>query len=102
MRNDMLKNISMKNYSYLLEKENETLKRKISRLENERDRAVAEKLRMSELLEKYKGEYESLIADTKKLIEKQRESEKVLDGIVDGMRGELSQFLQNTQNIAKK
>lgn len=93
MRNDMLKNISMKNYSYLLEKENETLKRKISRLENERDRAVAEKLRMSELLEKYKGEYESLIADTKKLIEKQRESEKVLDGIVDGMRGELERVV---------
>lgn len=98
----MLKNINMKNYSYLLEKENETLKRKISHLENERDRAITEKVRMSELLEKYKGEYEALIADTKKLIEKQRESEKVLDGIVDGMRGEISQFLQNTQNIAKK
>lgn len=89
----MLKNKSMKNYSYLLEKENETLKRKISHLENERDRAVTEKLRMSELLERYKGEYESLIADTKKLIEKQRESEKVLDGIVDGMRGELDRVM---------
>lgn len=88
----MFKNINMKNYSYLLEKENETLKRKISHLENERDRAITEKLRMSELLEKYKGEYESLIADTKKLIEKQRESEKVLDGIVDRMKDELSQM----------
>ncbi len=89
----MLKNINMKNYSYLLEKENETLKRKISHLENERDRAVLEKVRMSELLEKYKGEYEALIADTKKLIEKQRESEKVLDGIVEGMRGELDRVV---------
>lgn len=89
----MLKNKSMKNYSYLLEKENETLKRKISHLENERDRAITEKVRMSELLEKYKGEYEALIADTKKLIEKQRESEKVLDGIVDGMRGELDRVV---------
>lgn len=91
----------MKNYSYLLEKENESLKRKISRLENERDRAITDKVRMNELLEKYKGEYESLIADTKKLIEKQRESEKVMDGIVDGMRGELSQLLQNTQIVTK-
>lgn len=89
----MLKNISMKNYRYLLEKENETLKRKISHLENERDRAITEKLRMSELLERYKGEYEALIADTKKLIEKQRESEKVVDGIVDGMRGELERVV---------
>lgn len=89
----MLKNINMKNYSYLLEKENETLKRKISHLENERDRAVLEKERMSELLEKYKGEYEALIADTKKLIEKQRESEKVLDGIAAGMRGELKRAM---------
>lgn len=83
----------MKNYSYLLEKENETLKRKITHLENERDRAVLEKERMSELLDQYKGEYEALIADARKLIEKQRESEKVLDGIVDGMRGELDRVV---------
>lgn len=95
----MLKNISMKNYRYLLEKENETLKRKISRLENERDRAVTEKLRMSELLEKYKGEYESLIADTKKLIEKQRESEKVLDGIVDSCENQLEQLMNENVNV---
>lgn len=85
----MLKNISMKNYSYLLEKENETLKRKITHLENERDRAVLEKERMSELLDQYKGDYEKLIADARELIEKQKESEKVMDRIAAGMRGEL-------------
>lgn len=89
----------MKNYSYLLEKENETLKRKISHLENERDRAVLEKERMSELLEKYKGEYEALIADTKKLIEKQRESEKVLDGIVDSCENQLEQLMNENVNV---
>lgn len=87
------KSINIKNYSYLLEKENETLKRKIAQLENERDRAVAEKVRMSELLEKYKGEYEALIADAKKLIVRQMESEKVLDGFVDGMRDELDRVM---------
>lgn len=94
-RNDMFikKNINIKNYSHLLEQENETLKRKISRLENERDRAVAEKVRMSELLEKYKGEYEALIADARKLIGKQMESEKVLDGIVEGMKDELDRVM---------
>lgn len=92
----MFRNISIKNYSHLLEQENEALKRKISRLENERDRAITEKVRMSELLEKYKGEYEALIADTKKLIGKQRESEKVVDGIMARMRDELSQMLQGT------
>lgn len=89
----------MKNYSYLLEKENETLKRKISRLENERDRAVTEKLRMSELLERYKGEYEALIADARKLIEKQRESEKVLDGIVDSCENQLEQLMNENVNV---
>ncbi len=95
----MLKNISMKNYSYLLEKENESLKRKISRLENERDRAITEKVRMNELLEKYKGEYESLIAETKKLIEKQRESEKVMDGIVDSCENQLEQLMNENVNV---
>ncbi len=89
----MLKNISMKNYSYLLEKENETLKRKITHLENERDRAVLEKERMSELLDQYKGDYEKLIADARELIEKQKESEKVVDRIAAGMRGELKRAM---------
>lgn len=89
----------MKNYSYLLEKENESLKRKISRLENERDRAITEKVRMNELLEKYKGEYESLIAETKKLIEKQRESEKVMDGIVDSCENQLEQLMNENVNV---
>ena len=89
----MLKNINMKNYSYLLEKENETLKRKITHLENERDRAVLEKERMSELLDQYKGEYEKLIADARDLIEKLRESENVVDKIASGMRGELKRAM---------
>ena len=89
----MLKNINMKNYSYLLEKENETLKRKITHLENERDRAVLEKERMSELLDQYKGDYEKLIADARELIEKQKESEKVVDRIAAGMRGELKRAM---------
>lgn len=89
----MLKNINMKNYSYLLEKENETLKRKITHLENERDRAVLEKERMSELLDQYKGEYEKLIADARELIEKLRESENVVDKIASGMRGELKRAM---------
>lgn len=95
--NDMFrnKNINMKNYSHLLEQENETLKYKISRLENERDRAVAEKVRMSELLEKYKGEYEALIADAKTLSDKQKKSMFMIDCIAEKYKDEIDSVVRN-------
>lgn len=48
---------------------------------------------MKELLDWYKGEYEVLIADAKKLVGRQSESEKVVDGIVEGMRRELKRAM---------
>lgn len=87
------KNIDVKNYNGLLEKENKSLKQKISLLENERDRAIAEKDKMRELLDKYRAEYESLIADAKKLIEKQKDAEAAMDRIVDSCKNELERMI---------
>lgn len=59
-------------YIKLLKDENEKLYRKIPQLQKDLDHAIAAKEKSSALLNKYKSEYESLIADAKKLMEKQK------------------------------
>ncbi len=83
------KKVNVQHYNRLLEKENRTLKHKISHLESEHRRAAAEKDRMAQLLEQYKAEYESLISDAKKLIEKQKDSAAAVDAIIDECKKEL-------------
>ena len=46
--------------------------------------------RSAELLNTYKKEYERLIQDSKKLIQKQKSSEKAVDKIINGLKKELS------------
>lgn len=87
------KNENTKNYTIFLEKENETLKRKIAQLERERDSANAAQKKSAEILSRYKTEYESLINDSKKLIEKQKNVEKVMDKIVSDCRDDLKKSL---------
>ena len=48
--------------------------------------------RSSELLNTYKKEYERLIQDSKKLIQKQKSSEKAVDKIINGLKKELSEL----------
>lgn len=83
------KKISKKNYERYLEKEIETLRRKIEKVELERDNAINEKKRSDEILNKYKSEYELLIADSKKLLEKQKKANKTINKIINECRSEL-------------
>ena len=76
-------------YNRLLEKENESLKRKISQLEKSRDNAIKEKERSIGLLNQYKTEYETLIADARKLIEKQKNTDKAANTIMENYKKEL-------------
>lgn len=89
------KNVNMKNYSHLLEQENVTLKRKIIQLENERDRAIAEKEGAIGILNKYKSEYESLIADAKTLAEKQKRSRDMIDQIIEKYKDEIDLLVKD-------
>lgn len=89
------RNINIQKYSKLLEKENEDLKQKIQQLEKERDQAISEKKRAIGLLDSYKGEYESLIADSKKLIEKQKQTEKVMNKITEDCKKELEHAIRH-------
>ena len=81
--------VNKENYVNYLEKEVETLRRKIEQVELERDNAIAEKKRSAEILDKYKAEYELLIADSKKLIEKQKKTDETMDNIINDYRAEL-------------
>lgn len=81
--------VNKENYVNYLEKEVETLRRKIEQVELERDNAIAEKKRSAEILDKYKAEYELLIADSKKLLEKQRKADKAMDKVINDCREEL-------------
>lgn len=81
--------VNKENYVSYLEKEVETLRRKIEQVELERDNAIVEKKRSAEILDKYKAEYELLIADSKKLLEKQRKADKAMDKIINDCREEL-------------
>ena len=81
--------MNKENYVNYLEKEIETLKRKIEQVELERDNAIAEKNKSAEIFDNYKAEYESLIADSKKLLEKQRKADKAMDKIISDCREEL-------------
>lgn len=81
-----------KKYKKLLKEENDRLAKRISQLEKERDYAVKDMKRSSELLNTYKKEYERLIQDSKKLIQKQKYSEKAVDKIINGLKKELSEL----------
>ena len=81
--------VNKENYVNYLEKEIETLRRKIEQVELERDNAIAEKNKSAEIFDNYKAEYESLIADSKKLLEKQRKADKAMDKIISDCREEL-------------
>ena len=81
--------VNKENYVNYLEKEVETLRRKLEQVELERDNAIAETKRSAEILDKYKAEYELLIADSKKLLEKQRKADKAMDKIINDCREEL-------------
>ena len=84
-----------KKYNQLLKDENENLTRKIAQLEKQKERATAEKEKALEMLNRYKGEYESLIQDAKQLIEKQKESDKIMNDLVEELRGELTDLLED-------
>ena len=81
--------VNKENYVSYLEKEVETLRRKIEQVELERDNAIVEKNKSAKILDKYKTEYESLIADSKKLIEKQKKTDETMDNIINDYRAEL-------------
>ncbi len=83
------KRINKKNYESYLEKEIETLRRKIEKVELERDNAIKEKKKSEEILDKYRSEYESLIRDSRKLIEKQKKANKTIDNIISDCRNGL-------------
>lgn len=83
------KKINKKNYESYLEKEVETLRRKIEKAELERDNAIKEKKRSDEILDKYKSEYESLIRDSRKLLEKQKKANKTMDKIISDCKKDL-------------
>ncbi len=89
------KKVSKENYISYLEKENETLRRKNELLEKERNHAIKEKERSAEILKKYKAEYESLIKDSKRLIEKQKKAGKAMDGITESYKEALETFRKN-------
>ena len=81
-----------KKYKKLLKEENDRLAKRSSQLEKERDYAVKDMKRSSELLNTYKKEYERLIQDSKKLIQKQKSSEKAVNKIINGLKKELSEL----------
>ncbi len=89
------KKVSKENYVSYLEKDNEALRRKIEQLEKERDNALNEKKKSVEILDKYKAEYESLIRDSKKLIEKQKKAGQAIDGIAESYKEALESFKKN-------
>ncbi len=89
------KKTSKENYVSYLEKENETLRHKIERLEKERDHALSKKESSAKILNKYKAEYESLIRDSKKLIEKQKKAGQAIDGITESYKNALGNFKKN-------
>ena len=86
--------MNKENYVNYLEKEIETLRRKIEQVELERDNAIAEKNKSAEIFDNYKAEYESLIADSKKLLEKQRKADKAMDKIISDCRAELEGLIK--------
>ena len=86
-----------KKYKKLLKEENDRLAKRISQLEKERDYAVKDMKRSSELLivvgdGAQTKEYERLIQDSKKLIQKQKSSEKAVNKIINGLKKELSEL----------
>lgn len=83
------KKIKKENYESYLEKEVETLRRKIEKAELERDNAIKEKKRADEILDKYKAEYELLIRDSRKLLEKQKKANKTIDKIISDCKKDL-------------
>lgn len=83
------KKIKKENYESYLEKEVETLRRKIEKAELERDNAIKEKKRADEILDKYKSEYELLIRDSRKLLEKQKKANKTIDKIISDCKKDL-------------
>ena len=84
-----------KKYNQLLKDENENLTRKIAQLEKQKERATAEQEKALEMLNRYKGEYESLIQDAQHLIEKQKESDQIMNDLVEELRGELTDLLED-------
>lgn len=92
------KTLDYQKYNQLLKEENESLTRKIAQLEKQQERTTAEKEKALEMLNRYKGEYESLIQDAKHLIEKQKESDKIMNDLVEELRGELTDLLEDTQH----
>lgn len=82
----------MKQYNTLLKSENDRLTKRLTQLEKERDQAVSDKENAIRLLNTYKGEYESLIEDSKKLIEKQKSSEKAMDKMIEDYKNELDKM----------
>lgn len=81
--------VGKENYISYLEKEIQELNRKMKQLELERDNAIAEKKKSAEILNKYKSEYESLISDSRKLLEKQKKADKTMDKIISDYRDEI-------------
>ncbi len=81
-------------YIKLLKDENEKLYRRISRLEGERDHADAAREKSTALLNKYKSEYEALIADAKKLIEKQKKTDDAMNKIMETCNNELQNLIE--------
>lgn len=92
------KTLDYQKYNQLLKEENESLTRKIAQLEKQQERATAEKEKALEMLNRYKGEYEALIQDAKHLIEKQKESDKIMNDLVEELRGELADLLEDAQH----
>lgn len=86
---------SYQKFNKLLKEENERLTRRVSQLEKERDDAVAEKEDALGLLDKYREEYESLIADSRRLIERQKKLDHVMDEMTDAYRAELERLTEN-------
>lgn len=80
------------NYEEYLENEIDTLKRKVKQVELERDNAIKQKENYEKNLNKYKSEYELLIADSKKLLEKQKKANKTIDKIISDCRSRLENY----------
>ncbi len=80
-------------YIKLLKDENEKLYRKIPQLQKDLDHAIAAKEKSSALLNKYKSEYESLIADAKKLMEKKKKTDQEMDRIMESYNNELQKLI---------
>ncbi len=82
-----------KKYNRLLKEENEKLTQKITQFEQEQTRITAEKEKALNMLNRYKSEYESLIQDARHLLQKQKESDKVMSNLIEKLRGECSDLL---------